>query len=244
MLATFTARVRPLIRRAAMRVLHELIPRTCVFCGDIGAPDGNAVCTGCFADLPWLANPCTTCAMPLGTALADGVACGACQADPPPFVRAVVAVEFGFPVDAAIRRFKFHGRLQYAPAFAEVLLTVCEQLPRDVDALLPVPLHRWRHMRRGFNQAEELARPVARRLGLPLLGNVRRRIATPYQSGLDARQRRRNLKSAFEVRGKIAARHVAIVDDVVTTGETSRQLAVLLQSSGVEKVSLLALARA
>lgn len=225
-------------------MLHEVIPRTCVFCAEVGAPDGRAICAGCFDDLPWLQNPCPTCAMPLGVALGDGVCCGSCQSDPPPFVRAVVAVRYAFPVDAAIRRFKFHGRLQYAPAFAEILIEVSNRLPADVDALLPVPLHRWRHMRRGFNQAAELARPVARRLGLPLVGNVRRSTATPYQSGLDARQRRRNLASAFDIRGPVGARHVAIVDDVVTTGETCRELAAALLARDTRQVSILALARA
>ena len=232
------------MRRALLRALHEIIPRTCVFCGDIGAPDSAAICAGCFDDLPWLEHPCPSCAASLGTALADGVACGACQADPPPFAKAIAAVDYGFPIDAAIRRFKFHGRLQYAPAFAEILLEASNRLPPDVDALLPVPLHRWRQMRRGFNQAVELARPVARRLDLPIIRNVRRRTATPYQSGLDARERRSNLAGAFEVRGRIPATHVAIVDDVITTGETCRQLAALVLDNGADAVSVLALARA
>lgn len=244
MSATFAARARAVVKQAGMRLLHEMIPRTCVFCGDIGAPEGAAICSGCRDDLPWLEHACPTCAMPLGTALDDGVSCGACQADPPPFTRVVVALAYEFPIDAAIRRFKFHGRLQYGPAFAEILLHVSARLPSDVDALLPVPLHRWRHMRRGFNQAVEMAVPVSRQLGLPLLGNVRRTIATPYQSGLDARQRRRNLAAAFAVRGTPGAAHVAIVDDVVTTGATCRQLANCLRASSVEKVSVLALARA
>ena len=230
--------------QATLRLLHEIIPRTCVFCGDIGDFDSAAICGACFDDLPWLENPCPTCATPLAAALPDGIACGACQAAPSPYVRAVVALEYRFPVDAAIRRFKFHGRLQYAPAFADILLHASRQLSPGVDALLPVPLHRWRLVRRGFNQATELAVPVARQLGLPLVDNVRRRIATPYQSGLDAAERRRNLKSAFAVRGRIRARHVAIVDDVVTTGETCRQLARCLRASGVDSVSVLALARA
>lgn len=232
------------MKKAALRLLHEIIPRTCVFCGEIGAPDGDAICGGCFDDLPWLCNPCPTCAVPLGAAHAGDVVCGDCQVDPPPFARAVVAVDYSFPIDAAIRRFKFHGCLQYAPAFAGILLHISGRLPADVDALLPVPLHRWRHMRRGFNQAMELATPVARQLGLPLLDNVRRRVATPYQSGLDAVQRRRNLRSAFVVRSRICAQHVAIVDDVVTTGETCRQLAAAIMKSGVKTVSVLALARA
>lgn len=231
-------------RRFAMRLLHEVIPWACVFCGEVGAPDGGAICAACFGDLPWLGAACTCCAMPLGNRPAAGACCGSCLADPPPFERAVVALHYAFPVDAAIKRFKFNGRLHYSPALAEILLSVADDLPTDVDALLPVPLHRWRQMRRGFNQATELARPVARHLGVPLVGNVRRAVATPYQSGLDARQRRRNLASAFAVRGAVGAKHVAIVDDVVTTGATCRQLAAAMLQRDVEKVSVLALARA
>ena len=227
-----------------MRLLHEVIPRSCVFCGETGAPEGGAICAGCFDDLPWLRNACPACATPLGAPLPDGVVCGACQNDPPPYHRSVVAVGYEFPIDVAIRRLKFHGHLQYAPAFAEMLLSVSGRLPHGVNALQAVPLHRWRQLRRGFNQAEELARPVGRRLGLPLLANVRRIVATPYQSGLAAAERRRNLGAAFRFRGKTAARHVVIVDDVVTTGETCRQLARCLLDGGVEKVSVLALARA
>ncbi|NNC76626.1 MAG: ComF family protein [Woeseiaceae bacterium] len=156
----------------------------------------------------------------------------------------VAAVEYEYPVDAAIRALKFHGRLSCIPAFAGILLTVAPALPGDIDALLPVPLHRWRYAKRGFNQADELARSVARQLHLPVINNARRIIATPYQSGLDAHERRENLSSAFDVRGVINAKHVVIVDDVVTTGETCRQLANTVLASGVEKVSVLALARA
>ena len=117
-------------------------------------------------------------------------------------------------------------------------------LPADIDALLPVPLHWWRHATRGFNQADELCRILQKNHKLPLIRNVTRVRATPYQSGLDARSRRRNLRSAFAARGQINARHVLIVDDVITTGETCRQLAKVLRKNGAEKVSVLAIARA
>jgi ComF family protein len=114
----------------------------------------------------------------------------------------------------------------------------------DVDALLPVPLHWLRHGVRGFNQAAELCRPLHRSTGLPVIANVVRRRRTPYQSGLAARQRRHNLAGAFAVRGALRARHVLLVDDVITTGETCSQLARELLAGGVPKVSVLALARA
>lgn len=151
---------------------------------------------------------------------------------------------YEFPVDAAIRMFKFRRRLYYAPAFGELLRQSLAELPEDIDALLPVPLHWLRHGIRGFNQAAEMCRPIRKATGLPLVSNVYRVRATPYQSGLSAKERRRNLRRAFVVRGTISARHVLIVDDVITTGETCRQLAELLREHGVEKVSVLAIARA
>ncbi|MDH3748197.1 MAG: phosphoribosyltransferase family protein [Gammaproteobacteria bacterium] len=123
-------------------------------------------------------------------------------------------------------------------------MCVIDRLPNDVDALLPVPLHRWRQMKRGYNQATEIAKPVSTALRLPIVTNVYRSLATPYQSGLDAHERRTNLKSAFRTKGRLAARHVLIVDDVITTGETGRQIARLVLANGAEKVSMIAIARA
>mgnify|MGYP003674806815 CR=1 FL=1 len=169
--------------------------------------------------------------------------CADCQLAPP-FVSLSAALEYDFPVNAAIRAFKFHRQLFYVPAFTELLLVAQEALPVDIDAVLPVPLHRWRKLKRGFNQALELARPVAEARGIPILKNIHRVRPTPFQSGLDAEARQLNIKDAFVVRGQIRARHVLLVDDVVTTGTTCKQLATLLREYGVPQVSVLALARA
>ena len=184
------------------------------------------MCVGCYADLPWIKDDIVESPFSMR-----------------PLVAIVAPLRYSFPVDAAIKAFKFHRKLYYQPAFSNLLLHASASLPADIDAILPVPLHRWRHLRRGFNQAIELAKPLQQHLGLPLLSNVVRIAATPYQSGLDATQRRRNLKSAFRVQGTITARHVLIVDDVITTGETCRQLAKVLVANGVTKVSALAVAR-
>jgi len=219
--------INGLLRRLASSAESALMPRRCVFCGRISSHDEGHVCIGCYADLPWTRGG---------------------NVEPPDSTRLLAAVvaplHYSFPIDAAIKAFKFHRKLYYQPAFSDLLLQASASLPPDIDAILPVPLHRWRHLRRGFNQAAELAKPLHTHLDLPLLNNVVRVVATPYQSGLDATQRRRNLKSAFRVRGTIKARHVLIVDDVITTGETCRQLARVLIANGVAKVSALALARA
>ncbi len=151
---------------------------------------------------------------------------------------------YEFPVDAGIKALKFGRKLYYAPAFAELLAAQRARLPADLDALLPVPLHWRRHAFRGFNQAMELCRGLLASYSLPLQGGVVRRRATPFQSGLAAKMRRKNLKNAFVAKRPLTARHVLIVDDVVTTGETTRRLARVLLRNGVEKVSVLAVAKA
>ncbi len=161
-----------------------------------------------------------------------------------PFAVAVAPLAYEFPVDAAIRLFKFHRKLHYASAFGELLCAAAADLPADIDALLPVPLHWLRHGVRGFNQAAEICRPLQQASGLPVMRNVVRIRRTPYQSGLGARERRRNLSGAFVVRGTVRARHVLLVDDVITTGETCTQLARELLARGAQKISVLALARA
>ncbi len=204
------------------RAEEYVVPNSCVFCGGHRSIAEAPVCDPCYADLPWI-EP---------------------SFELQPFDRAVAPLKFAFPIDAAIRMFKFRRKLQYAPAFAHLVTTALQDMPADIDAMLPVPLHWRRQMLRGFNQATEVARPLARQAGLVLINNVVRQRATPSQSGLGAAHRRRNLRAAFRVRGDISARHVLLVDDVVTTGATCRELGKVLLRAGVEKVSVLAIARA
>jgi len=231
--------------RMLMRFLETaLMPRRCVFCGVLACENERYVCHGCHKDLPWIINSCRFCATPVSSPLPAGVPCARCQIEPVVFSASVAPLHYAYPLDNAIKAFKFHRKLYYQPAFSDILLSAARTLPVDIDALLPVPLHRWRRIRRGFNQAEEIAAPLRSGMQLPKIGNVLRVVSTPYQSGLAAVERRRNLKSAFRVRGRVMAKHVLIVDDVITTGETCRQLANVLIENGVEKVSVIALARA
>ena len=232
------------IRQVTKALEDSFMPSRCVFCGT-RSPDGEAdLCSGCFDDLPWNEMSCNRCAQPVATVLAEHVHCADCQLRPPPFAAAVAPLLYSFPVDAAIKALKFKRKFFYAPAFGSLLARSLPALGGDVDALLPVPLHWRRHALRGFNQAEELCKVIRKQHRLPLLGNVVRKRATASQSGLSAKQRRSNLRSAFAVRGKIQAKHVLIVDDVITTGETCRQLAAALLRNGAQKVSVLAVARA
>lgn len=215
-------------RSSALDLLRNiddsLMPERCAFCGTRTLRDEPAVCGGCREDLPWLDNPRHNAPSPL-TAL-------------------VAVFAYEFPVDAALKAFKFRRKLYYAPAFGSMLGDAMGFLPDDIDAVLPVPLH-WRRLTaRGFNQALEISKPVARRYGLPFVNGVVRCRATRSQSGLTAAERNRNLRGAFKVRRSLSAKHVLIIDDVVTTAATTRHVAHVLRQSGVEKVSVLAVARA
>ena len=201
-----------------------LMPLHCVFCGSRSRSPERCICVGCHSDLPFIESPPTPASSPL-------------EYD-------VAPLAYQFPVDAVIKALKFRRKLFYAPALSELLIEACPNLPDDVDAVLPVPLHWRRRWWRGFNQAYEIGRPVANYLAVPLVRGVRRNRATPYQSGLSARQRTRNLRAAFSIRGGLPYRHVLIVDDVITTGTTVCELARILRRAGVARVSALAVARA
>ena len=225
-------------RKILDRLARAVFPDACVLCGAAGAPRG--FCASCDRDLPRLDSACARCAVPL----APGAECPDCARSPPPFAAARAALAYTFPVDAALKALKFRRQLHYVPAFAGLLEPLLSEAFPAADALVPVPLHRWRHATRGFNQARELCRPLARRSGLPILGTAHRIRRTRPQAGLDAPARRRNLKQAFAIRGRLTCRHPVIVDDVMTTGETCRHLAHALLEAGADSVSVLAVARA
>lgn len=170
--------------------------------------------------------------------------CADCQRQPPPYLRAFAPLEYSFPVDAMIKAFKFGRRLELARPLADCALPWLLLHRHSVDALLPVPLHRFRNARRGFNQAEELVRRLHQKTGIPVLHCLRRAKRTRTQSGLDARERQKNIRNAFLVSGKPRCRHALLVDDVMTTTATVRELSRVLLASGVETVSVLAIARA
>lgn len=227
-------------------ILRRVFPDCCVFCG--GDAYGS-ICFSCRADLPRIQSPCGRCNQPLGGARRELAAsrsldCAACQQRPPPFHRARAAVLYDFPVDVALKAFKFGHALYYVPAFAELLFAEFLLDFESTDALVPVPLHRWRYATRGFNQASELCRHLGRAAGIPVINSVRRVRWTSPQSNLDAASRRRNLKNAFVVKGRLTCDHPLIVDDVMTTGETARQLARALLDAGAITVNVLTVARA
>ncbi|MFD1042462.1 ComF family protein [Pseudoxanthomonas kaohsiungensis] len=209
----------------------RLLPPRCLACGEPGEGDRD-LCTACACVLPVADQACPRCALPLPAT----AACGACLQRPPPLQAARAAFVYAAPVDRLLRRHKFHNDLAAGRLLAQLMAPAFAGCERP-GALVPVPLHRTRLRERGYDQALELARPLARRLRLPLrtdlLARVRR---TPAQSELDAAARRRNLQRAFRVAHGPLPAHVVLFDDVMTTGATLHAAAIALRTAGVARV--------
>jgi len=220
--------------------------QNCLIC-DEPTETETQLCVACETDLPWLGDQCMTCALPLPAA---GLTCGGCLKDPPAFEQVLVPWSYGFPVDSLITRFKHNAKWPFGRLLGEVLGQFLqhrfdEGLPRP-DALLPVPLANKRLRQRGFNQAAMLARWLGKQLDLPCEENVLRRIQdTSAQQALDAKARKRNLRNAFDLlpEAHVQGRHLALVDDVLTTGATAQALARLLVDAGATRVDVYCLAR-
>ncbi len=226
------------------RMRDHVVASTCLLCRARGS-NGRDLCAACAADFVRNRHPCPRCALPLAH---PAPACVACLERAPPFDAAHAPFQYGAPLDALVMRFKFGRDLAAGRVLAERWAdALAEDAPSTRPALLlPVPLHASRLRERGFNQALELARPIARALGIDCEPErlVRTR-ATEAQSGLDARARRRNVRAAFAVApGSDLPAHVALVDDVMTTGATQAECARVLKRAGVERVDAWAFARA
>jgi ComF family protein len=227
----------------ADRILRALLPLRCLLCGAPGA-NGRDLCEGCARDFPRNDVCCPRCALPLKT---PAPLCGECVEREPPFAAAWVPFRYAHPLDLLEARFKFRGDLAAGRVLAELMIERARiDDPAKPDCLVVVPLHAARLRQRGYNQALELARPLARAFDLRLDRRILQRSrATTAQTGLDAIRRRRNLRGAFRVAADaILPAHVALLDDVMTTGATLRECAHLLRRAGVARVDVWALARA
>lgn len=159
--------------------------------------------------------------------------------------RSYVPLHYAPPVDYLLQQMKFHQKLDLVPLLAGFIVDEVTQREGDMPELIvPVPMHRVRLRQRGYNQALELARELSKRLGIPLdWRSCRRQRHTVAQTSLQGKERRKNLRGAFALQGKLPS-HVAIVDDVVTTGATVQEFALTLRRAGVETVEVWACARA
>jgi len=224
-------------------VTELLLTNSCLLCGatDVGE---LPLCVGCRDDLPAITHACSQCGLPLS---GGALLCGGCLNQPPHYDHATIPLLYAHPIDQLVQALKFNGRLSVATLFGRLLLDeIVKRGDRTLpQRIIPVPLHPTRLRERGFNQSLEIARPIARTLGIPLDARSCRRVrATASQSSLSARERRKNIRNAFEADELKGVTSVAIVDDVVTTGNTVNELAGVLRKAGVEEVEVWACARA
>mgnify|MGYP003607507210 CR=1 FL=1 len=226
------------------RALDRLLPPTCVLCGAPGA-DGLDLCAGCLGDLPMNLRPCPRCAMPVPMATA-GLVCGACLSHPPPYQASHIPYLYVDAIPGLVRGAKFHGRLNLTRLLGLCLARSLVQMETDrPEILIPVPLHPQRWRERGYNQAQEMAQALSSRLAIPIDTQTCVRLhANRPQVGLERDERRLNVRGAFGASRIIPAKHIAILDDVVTTGSTAAEVARVLRQAGAERVDLWAVARA
>ena len=206
------------------------------------------LCMSCLRDLPaWPEDCCPRCAHPLVSGH-PGLACGSCLRSPPPFDTTHILFRYLPPVTRLLTRLKFQHFLTAGRVFGELLaervLTGWYDSSSLPDVIIPVPLHPARTRARGFNQTLEIARPAAKKLGLPLWPHAVTRIrCTLPQSSLPAKSRKHNVHRAFVSKVNINGLHIAIVDDVMTTGSTLTALCETLANAGAGRLDLWCIAR-
>ena len=231
------------------RLWRSLLATAAWPCEVCGSWAGDGLCGDCrrrFAE-PWPAC-CPRCALPCP----GGQVCGACLRQPPVFEGCVAAVPYAFPWDHLVARLKFQAQPELAGLLGDLMQRALAK-PRTgpflpaVQCVLPVPLSPARLAERGYNQAWELARRLARRQGLPARADLLLRLRdTPHQVGLSRTERQRNLRDAMWVdtrAGSLAGRHLALVDDVLTTGGTAAAATLALRAAGAASVQVWVLAR-
>lgn len=230
-----------LVNGIVAKLAQQLLPACCVLCG--GRGDGDAdLCAACRDDLPRNHCCCARCALPLAAPAAQ---CGKCVRRPPPFDAAFAPFRYDYPLDRLLQRLKFSADLAAGRVLGRLLAEHVDAATLDCEAIVPVPLSRARLRARGFNQSLELARPLARALGIAAHPRwLERSRDTAAQTGLDARERRRNVRAAFVAHADVKGRRIALLDDVATTGATARECARVLKRAGARRVVLLSIARA
>ena len=233
---------------------YLLLPGICILCH---APSKRRLdlCLDCEQELPTLGNHCQHCALPLETDSTQLI-CGQCLQQPPAFDRLTALYPYQMPIARLINDLKFHDRLANAQVLGTLMarklvgahcvrphLGHAQHAPTIIpeshpDVIIPVPLHKKRLQERGYNQALELARPISKMLDIPINYKLCQRIRnTEHQTIISAQERRKNLRGAFCAVNSVPA-HVAIIDDVFTTGSTVNELARCLRTAGAKKIEV------
>jgi ComF family protein len=225
-------------------IQKKLLPPRCVLCGSPGYGDLD-LCLGCLTDLPRNLSCCYRCGEHFETAIDVPQLCGRCLKKSPAFDETYAPFLYQSQMRYLIGQLKFANDYKNARLMAALLAQHIADSAELPDCLLPVPLYPRRYRERGFNQSIEIARHLSRQLRIPLdLHSCVRLRDTGHQTGLPAKQRRKNMRLAFKVVKSLTFQHVAIIDDVMTTGATASALAAALKQAGAGKVDVWVCARA
>lgn len=234
------------LRRSAQ---EALLQSSCSFCGLQQSELG--ICSPCLSAIEPMGTSCATCASPIeASSLSqnnsqDEHHCGQCTQKPPLFNKIIAATRYKFPVDKAVSELKFNKQLHYARSLSHVLERRIRLSYDDSplpQALVAIPLHPKRLSERGFNQSDIISRHLSSSLGIQVSNALTRVKDTPHQIGLSEKQRRKNLKNAFYLRQSLPP-HIALIDDVVTTGSTVSEAAKLCLNHGVKQVDVWCLSK-
>ena len=237
----------------AQKIFSKLFPSRCIICrqtvNQAAVNAGIELCVQCYDGLTANSHCCFRCALPLSDEISEQVLCGRCISKLPYFDYVHSLFRYEDAVISLVHQLKFSEKITFSRTLGEMLLSRLQaempMLEDRPDCLLPVPLYKSRMRQRGYNQSIEIARIMAKNLQIPIVYDaVLRRRSTESQTGLNAKQRQKNIRGAFEIVQQIKFKHVLIIDDVVTTGSTVNELAKLLKKNSVERVGVLSIARA
>jgi len=216
------------------------LPHVCALCQN-HCERALDLCAACEAELPFIENACTLCATPLYDEQ-DHSVCGACLKEPPHYDRLICLSYYKDHIARMITQLKFYHQLAYANILGTLMAK--HLLPDEKpNCIIPIPLHKKRLRQRGFNQALEIAKPIAKRLEIPIDYKSCQRIRhTQPQTEIDAKHRHNNLKNAFSVTRQMP-KQVVILDDVFTTGHTVNELSHTLRKAGIEHIEVWCIAK-
>ena len=235
------------LTRAGKWSLDWLIPPQCLVCrGDIAEASG--LCVSCWSKLSFIEAPfCEKLAIPFPYDQGEEMVSAAALADPPAWDRARSALLFDDTARILVHALKYHDRHEAGLLMARLMVRAGADILKSADAIIPVPLYRWRLWRRRYNQSALLACKICRDTGKAFQPELlRRRRSTRSQTGLDHEERRRNVRNAFivpkERRGSVAGKSLVLIDDVRTTGATLEACARALKAAGAAHVDVLTFA--
>ena len=239
--------LRVLAKQSAKLIINAITPPKCLVCRT-SIQDGAALCIECWQKLNFLEHPvCDVLGTPFAYDQGQGALSAAALADPPPWQRSRGAVAFDDASKPIIYALKYRDNAEAGLFMARMMSHAGRDLIKESDIIIPVPLHFTRLWKRRFNQAVELARPIAKSAGIPMATDVLLRTkATPPQVGLKSEARHKNMRNAFAVafqnQPRISGKKILLIDDVRTTGATLAACTEVLQSAGAAQVFVLSFA--